>query len=104
NSCFYSEDNAKIVVGGNLGDGGFTASGDSSNSTGVHLFRGQGVAPNTSYTVQPNKSVTDQPNNIAYNSLAYVTRTNLLVQAQAANASSTDPLEVQDGFTQQLQL
>ncbi|MHC5673408.1 hormogonium polysaccharide biosynthesis protein HpsA [Nostoc sp.] len=104
NSCFYSEDNAKIVVGGNLGAGGFTASGDSSNSTGVHLFRGQGVAPNTSYTVQPNKSVTDQPNNIAYNSLAYVTRTNLLVQAQAANASSTDPQEVQDGITQQLQL
>ncbi|MCW5313720.1 hypothetical protein GTQ43_07840 [Nostoc sp. KVJ3] len=104
NSCFYSEDNAKIVVGGNLGAGGFTATGDSSNSTVVHLFQGQAVSPNQSLSVQPNKSVTDQPNNIAYNSLAYAQRINLLVQAQMANATSTDPQEVQDAITQQLQL
>ncbi|MEH2055692.1 MAG: hormogonium polysaccharide biosynthesis protein HpsA [Nostoc sp.] len=104
NSCFYSEDNAKIVVGGNLGAGGFTATSDASNSTGVHLFQGQGVAPNQNLSVQPNKSVTDQPNNIAYNSLAYAQRINLLVQAQMANAASTDPQQVQDAITQQLQL
>jgi hypothetical protein len=106
NSCFYSEDNAKIVVGGNLGAGGFTATGDASNSTVVHLFQGQGVAPNTNsnINVQANKSVTDQPNNIAYNSLAYAQRINLLVQAQMANAASTDPQQVQDAITQQLQL
>ncbi|MEH1768290.1 hormogonium polysaccharide biosynthesis protein HpsA [Nostoc sp.] len=104
NSCFYSEDNAKIVVGGNLGAGGFTSTGDLSNSTGVHLFQGQAVSPNQSLSVQPNKSVTEQPNNIAYNSLAYTQRINLLVQAQMANATSTDPQEVQDAITQQLQL
>ncbi len=106
NSCFYTEDNAKIVVGGNLGAGGFTATGDASNSTVVHLFQGQGVAPNTNsnINVQANKSVTDQPNNIAYNSLAYAQRINLLVQAQMANAASTDPQQVQDAITQQLQL
>lgn len=104
NSCFYTEDNAKIVVGGNLGAGGFTAIGDASNSTVVHLFQGQGVAPNQTLGVQANKSVTDQPNNIAYNSLAYAQRINLLVQAQMANAASTDPQQVQDAITQQLQL
>lgn len=104
NSCFYTEDNAKIVVGGNLGAGGFTATGDASNSTVVHLFQGQGVAPNQTLGVQANKSVTDQPNNIAYNSLAYAQRINLLVQAQMANAASTDPQQVQDAITQQLQL
>ncbi|MEH1907817.1 hormogonium polysaccharide biosynthesis protein HpsA [Nostoc sp.] len=103
NSCYYSEENAKIVVGGNLGAGLFTASGDSSNSTGVHLFQGQGVTPNTAYGVQNQKSVTDQPSNIAYNSLAYVQRTNLLVQAQTAKAPSSDPQVVQNAITQQLQ-
>ncbi|MEH1839264.1 MAG: hormogonium polysaccharide biosynthesis protein HpsA [Nostoc sp.] len=103
-SCFYSEDNAKIIVGGNLGAGAFSSTADLGNSTGVHLFQGQGVVPNTSSSVQPNKSVTDQPNNIAYNSLAYVQRINLLVQAQLAKAASTDPQQVQDGITDQLQL
>ncbi|MEH2457286.1 hormogonium polysaccharide biosynthesis protein HpsA [Nostoc sp.] len=102
NSCFYSEDNAKIIVGGNLAAGGFT--GNASNGTGVDLFQGQGVTPIQNGDTSANTSVTEGSNNIAYNSLAYVQRTNLLVQAQAANASSTDPQEVQDGITQQLQL
>ncbi|MEH2280302.1 MAG: hormogonium polysaccharide biosynthesis protein HpsA [Nostoc sp.] len=104
-SCFYDEDNAKIVVGGNLAAGGFTDSSDSTNSTGVHLFQGQGVNPNTTSGVASNKSVTGQPSNIAYNSLAYVQRINLLVEAQTLNNdASTDPQEVKDGITQQLKV
>ncbi|MEH1827420.1 MAG: hormogonium polysaccharide biosynthesis protein HpsA [Nostoc sp.] len=104
NSCFYDQDNSKIIVGGNLAAGGFTDSGDLSNSTGVHLFQGQGSDPNTSYGVKDNKSVAGVPTNIAYNSSAYVQRINLLVQAQASYDASTDPQEVKDGITQQLKV
>ncbi|MEH2192060.1 MAG: hormogonium polysaccharide biosynthesis protein HpsA [Nostoc sp.] len=104
NSCFYSEENAKIVVGGNLGAGGFVATSDLNNATTVDLFQGQGANTIQNGGTKSDKSVTDQPNNIAYNSLAYAQRINLLVQAQTSNAASTDPQEVQDAITQQLQL
>ncbi|MEH1979040.1 MAG: hormogonium polysaccharide biosynthesis protein HpsA [Nostoc sp.] len=103
NSCFYNEDNSKIIVGGNLGSGGFT--GNATNGTVVDLFQGQGVTPiNNQGDTSTDKSVTDASNNIAYNSLAYAQRINFLVQAQMANAASTDPQDVKDGITQQLQL
>ncbi|MEH2197091.1 hormogonium polysaccharide biosynthesis protein HpsA [Nostoc sp.] len=105
NSCFYDDENAKIVVGGNLGAGLFTSdTDDASNTTVVHLFQGLGADPNTSsgVNVKDNKSVAGTSNRLAYNSLAYVQRINLLVQAQAANA--TDPQEVIDGITQQLKV
>ncbi|MEH2301661.1 MAG: hormogonium polysaccharide biosynthesis protein HpsA [Nostoc sp.] len=102
NSCFYNEDNAKIFVGGNLGAGGFT--GNASNGTQVDLFQGQGVNPSQNGDTSTNISVTDGTSNIAYNSLAYAQRINLLVLAQTANAASTDPQDVQDAITQQLQL
>ncbi|MEH2263104.1 hormogonium polysaccharide biosynthesis protein HpsA [Nostoc sp.] len=107
NSCFYDDENAKIVVGGNLGAGLFTSdTDDATNTTVVHLFQGLGADPNTSsgVNVKDNKSVAGTANKIAYNSLAYVQRINLLVQAQAANATSTDPQEVKDGITQQLKV
>ncbi|MDF5735120.1 MULTISPECIES: hormogonium polysaccharide biosynthesis protein HpsA [unclassified Nostoc] len=105
NSCFYDDDNAKIVVGGNLAAGVFTGTGDLNNSTSVHLFQGQGVDPIQNVGVTANKSISPEtPNNIAYNSLAYVQRINLLVQAQTANAESSDPQEVKDGITQQLKV
>ncbi|MBN3868966.1 hormogonium polysaccharide biosynthesis protein HpsA [Nostoc sp. JL33] len=107
NSCFYNEDNAKIIVGGNLGAGGFTSTGGNgtgSNGTLVDLFKGQGVTPSQNGNTSANTSVTEGSNNIAYNSLAYAQRINLLVLAQTAKAASTDPQEVQDAITQQLQL
>ncbi len=105
NSCFYDDENAKIVVGGNLGAGLFTSDTDDANvSTLVHLFQGKGANPNTSYGVRDNKSVNGTANKLAYNSLAYVQRINLLVQAQATNSASTDPQEVKDGIAQQLKV
>lgn len=102
-SCFYDDENAKIIVGGNLAAGLFTGDDDLNNSTGVHLFQGKGVNPNTASGVKDNKSVNGIPKNIAYNSLAYVQRINLLVQAQTPN-NATDPQEVKDGITQQLKV
>ncbi|MFN6535120.1 MAG: hormogonium polysaccharide biosynthesis protein HpsA [Nostoc sp. EkiNYC01] len=105
NSCFYDDENAKIVVGGNLGAGLFTSDTDDANrSTAVHLFQGKGADPNTASGVKDNKSVTGTANKLAYNSLAYVQRINLLVQAQADNLASTDPQEVKDGIAQQLKV
>ncbi|MBD2517786.1 hypothetical protein H6G93_22965 [Nostoc sp. FACHB-973] len=105
NSCFYDDENAKIVVGGNLGAGLFTSDTDDANrSTVVHLFQGKGADPNTASGVKDNKSVTGTANKLAYNSLAYVQRINLLVQAQADNSASTDPQEVKDGIAQQLKV
>ncbi|MEH2317582.1 hormogonium polysaccharide biosynthesis protein HpsA [Nostoc sp.] len=102
NSCFYSEDNAQILVGGNLAAGGFT--GNASSGTLVDLYQGQGVTPTQNGNTSAHTSVSDGSNNIAYNSLAYAQRINLLVLAQTANAASTDPQQVQDAITQQLQL
>ncbi|MEH2385196.1 MAG: hormogonium polysaccharide biosynthesis protein HpsA [Nostoc sp.] len=99
-SCYYTADNAKIVVGGNTAAGGFTDSSDISPSTAVHLFQGTSTDP-TGVNFQ--KSVTQGPNIIAYNSLAYVQRINSLVSAQMANNASTDPTEVSDGINQEYQ-
>ncbi|BAZ14881.1 hypothetical protein NIES4071_67510 [Calothrix sp. NIES-4071] len=100
NSCFYEDDNSKIIVGGNLGGGGFTDDGDL-GPTVVHLFKGKGIDPETSgtYNIKDNKSVSAAPRDIAYNSLAYVQRITRLVNAQMANATTTDPQEVTIGIT-----
>ncbi|CDN15664.1 ORF_ID:tlr0678 unknown protein [Richelia intracellularis] len=97
-SCFYEADNGKIFVGGNLGAGGFSGSGDLRNGTPVHLFKGPGVNPNTSNKVKDHKSVTNQPRYIAYNSLAYAQRIDRLVEAQMANETNTEPTEVAQGI------
>ncbi|WP_017319139.1 hormogonium polysaccharide biosynthesis protein HpsA [Mastigocladopsis repens] len=96
-SCFYEEDNAKIIVGGNLGAGKFTDSSDVGSSR-VHLYKGKGVDPATNAYVKDNKSVDAAPRDIAYNSLAYVQRINRLVTAQMANLATSDPQEVKDGI------
>ncbi|MTJ47638.1 hormogonium polysaccharide biosynthesis protein HpsA [Dolichospermum sp. UHCC 0259] len=127
NSCFYEAENAKIIVGGNIGNGGIT--GGANCYTQFDLFPGKGVAPtadpslsNTStlctaastatvVSLNNNQSVTDETTSIAYNNLAYTQRINRLVAAQkAAYPDSTagtgaiqtnDPAEVQQGIQQQ---
>ncbi|MBD2167451.1 hypothetical protein H6G04_23970 [Calothrix membranacea FACHB-236] len=102
-SCFYEADNAKIIVAGNVAAGGFINSGgDLANATTVHLYRGDGVSPNTSGNLKDNKSIKDSwAADIAYNSFAYAKRINRLVEAQiAADTTGTnDPQEVQNGPT-----
>lgn len=98
-SCFYEAENAKIIVGGNLGGGGFRDSSDL-RTTSVDLFKGKGQNVGSG-KVNDNKSVTNPPNLIAYNNLAYVQRLNALVAAQiVANPTnySADPQEVKDGI------
>ena len=100
-SCFYEAENAKIIVGGNLGAGSFLSTGNLTKGTEVHLFRGVGNNPwkSNTITVKKNTSVTNEPRNIAYNSLAYTQRINHLVDAQMAKADTTDPQEVKNGIS-----
>ncbi|WP_228019756.1 hormogonium polysaccharide biosynthesis protein HpsA [Sphaerospermopsis sp. LEGE 08334] len=104
-SCFYKADNSKIIVGGNLGAGGFTDDSDLVTATTVDLFKDKNTNPEnvTGYNPQitTNKSGTNAPKNLAYNSLAYAKRINKLVNAQFANSLTTDPQEVKDGIEKQ---
>ncbi|NDJ25441.1 hypothetical protein GS682_28140 [Nostoc sp. B(2019)] len=99
-SCFYEDDNAKIILGGNLGAGGFTDASDLSNTAKVHLYKGKSTDPDTTLEVTANKSVGGSPNNIAYNSLAYVQRINRLVSAHIT-AATADPQEVIDNIAKE---
>jgi hypothetical protein len=114
NSCFYEADNAKITVGGNISNGGFT--GGVTRYTSFDLFPGKGNTPSSSSTpstvisLNGNQSVTDSSTDVAYNNLAYTQRVNRLVAAQIAaypnNTDGTgaiqtsDPSEVQQGIQQ----
>ncbi|MBW4610697.1 MAG: hormogonium polysaccharide biosynthesis protein HpsA [Hassallia sp. WJT32-NPBG1] len=100
-SCFYEDDNAKIIIGGNLGAGGFTNTSDLGTSTTVDLFKGKKTSPARGLSVTANKSVAAVPTDIAYNSLAYVQRINFLVNAQMPQAATSDPQEVKDGIQKQ---
>ncbi|MEM7554897.1 MAG: hormogonium polysaccharide biosynthesis protein HpsA [Cyanobacteria bacterium P01_A01_bin.84] len=103
-SCFYEEDNGKIIIGGNIGGGGFTDGSDLTKGSVVHLFKGKGVNPSTSpnNTIKANKSVNHSPRDIAYNSLAYVQRINRLVEKQEGNSELSDPQEVKDGIQKEI--
>ncbi len=96
-SCYYQEENSKIVVGGNVAANGLIDGGsDSSNLVNVDLFQGAGTLPDQTKGINiSNKSTNNNPYEIAYNSQAYVKRINRLVAAQLANLISTDPSDVQ---------
>lgn len=99
-SCFYDPENAKIIIGGNLGAGVITGNSDT-NGVSIDLYKGKtpgvtNVALRNNST--NNKSVNHFPRDIAYNSLAYTQRINRLVNAQMVNGESTDPSEVTQGM------
>ncbi|NJL10621.1 MAG: hypothetical protein HC908_11910 [Calothrix sp. SM1_7_51] len=102
-SCFYEEENGKIIVGGNLGAGGFTADKDAGTSTVADLFKRKPdkntFAAITSINIKDNKSANAAPRDIAYNTLAYTQRINHLVNAQMQKPENTDPkAEVTDAI------
>ena len=97
-SCYYKSQNSKIIVGGNLGSGGFKGAG--TKTTKVDLFKGKNTNPTASTW---EASVTDSSSNLMYNNLAYVNRINQLIATQFANAISSDPTEVKTGIEQKKQ-
>jgi hypothetical protein len=98
-SCFYEPENSKIIVGGNVVNGG---SGDkfASNTVPVHLF--QKSAPITDQKIStaftPKKtgqSVTSTALDVLYNNAAFQERIDVLVKWQTQVADTNDPLSVQ---------
>ena len=92
-SCYYKSKNSKIIVGGNLGAGGFKSAG--TTTTKVDLFKGTTTNPAASTW---EASVTNSSSNLMYNNLAYINRINKLIASQFANAISSDPSEVKTGI------
>jgi len=84
-SCFYSEENGKISVGGNVVLG--SANGASLNPVKVHLFQ-SGAQPSTPTFARNNGSVSNPAVETSYNSTAYAQRINYLVQ----NTTALPPL------------
>jgi len=99
-SCFYEPENSKILVGGNVVNGG---SGDNfaSNTVPVHLFKNTTPITNQkiSITAAPKTSgqsvnTTSKALDVLYNNAAFQERIDLLVKWQALKPDTDDPLQV----------
>ncbi|MBG1240007.1 hormogonium polysaccharide biosynthesis protein HpsA [Nostoc sp. NZL] len=99
-SCYYERENGRIVVGGNVAGNGPISASDI-GAVQVDLFRENDVPTQTSLA-STNKSTSNNPNQIAYNSQAYAQRIDLLVNAQFAHATTTDPQEVEDNKSKRI--
>ncbi|NQE32831.1 hormogonium polysaccharide biosynthesis protein HpsA [Microcoleus asticus] len=107
-SCFYEQENSKIVVGGNVVNGwsGNTTDGQI-NPVGVHLFKNASSltgdrntamlgAAKTISNANAESTTTNSSLEVLYNNAAYSDRLSSLVAAQMANADTTDPFSVQN--------
>ncbi|AOX03236.1 hypothetical protein BJP34_30740 [Moorena producens PAL-8-15-08-1] len=94
-SCYYTEENSKIVVGGNMAFGRVDDEPNENRQGGkIHLFQGQQEAPRVQDLDDNDTSVTQNPNEIGNNSQAFTARINALVTAQLNKGEGTDPEEV----------
>jgi len=122
NSCYYEQENSKVVIGGNI------ANGDVSSTTDVgyvevHRYQGKGTAPTgqtTSEGINNTNKTTNQAGGklVGYNNNAYSARIGLMVQAALAlhppitpanlptiasvNGVARYPQEVKDRFKQRV--
>ncbi|MBD1863678.1 MULTISPECIES: hormogonium polysaccharide biosynthesis protein HpsA [Trichocoleus] len=94
NSCYYTEDNSRIEVGGNVGKGPLTGNTVTGDNVGIHLFNKPGVRPREDVFQNTDQSTTNNPREVAYNSRAYTLRIDFLVRAAQLRAATTDPQEV----------
>ncbi|OIP70681.1 MAG: hypothetical protein AUK43_08495 [Oscillatoriales cyanobacterium CG2_30_40_61] len=80
NSCFYREENSKIVVAGNVING-MTDEEDSSKykSVEVHLYQGAGTNPTQTEIKTANQSVSTAVNEAMYDDAAYKDRLSALI-------------------------
>jgi hypothetical protein len=87
NSCFYTKENSKIVVAGNIANGAVTKDGsDNKANVQIHRFNGANVAPtgqNSDDGINPtNKTTTETDGStVGYNTKAYSQRLGTLVDA-----------------------
>lgn len=96
-SCYYTEENSKIIVGGNMAFGRVDQDNNQQGGGGtIHLFNGREEPP----AVVPlnDTSVNEPPNEIGNNSQAFTQRINALVTAQFNKGEGTDPDEVRESY------
>ncbi|MGB7440597.1 MAG: hormogonium polysaccharide biosynthesis protein HpsA [Coleofasciculaceae cyanobacterium] len=107
-SCYYEAENAKIVIAGNVANGGTTSTADAGGNVNVHLFKGKGLANDPTKVGggvrqinSTNKTIEEAGGSlVAYNSLAYEERLKALVdEAQAAGQLKGDTSKTDDTFT-----
>src|SRR6476469_367008 len=105
NSCFYEQENSKIIVGGNVVNGG---SGDNfpSKTVQVHLFQKPAPIINQKISAtwvakERGQSVNNTALDVLYNNAAFQERLDLLVKWQVLKPSTDDPLSVQKRPTTQ---
>ncbi|MEG5002509.1 hormogonium polysaccharide biosynthesis protein HpsA [Microcoleus sp. B5-C4] len=102
-SCFYDQENSRIVVGGNVVNG-WSGSNAPTNPVEVHLFKTLADAnqPNTNAPAidTTNQSVAENSLQVLYNNNAYSERLAALVAGQiAADPTGTnDPVSVQQAM------
>jgi hypothetical protein len=100
-SCFYDQENSRIVVGGNVVNG-WSGSNGSTNPVEVHLFKkiGDPEQPNTNAPTidTTNQSVGQNSLEVLYNNNAYSQRLNAVVTAQLDNAPGSDPDSVKQAM------
>ncbi|QSJ18475.1 hormogonium polysaccharide biosynthesis protein HpsA [Nostoc sp. UHCC 0702] len=110
-SCYYTEENSKIVVAGNVINTRISETTDTSSATSVVVDFFKDVKPHTPSTSSSpktadninntNKSVPTAVygNQAGFNDAAYAQRINRLVDAASSMALTSLPREVQDGIT-----
>jgi len=87
-SCYYTEENSKILVGGNLISGAIGGNADG-NDVGVHLFQGVGNAPDTGEEITSgNDSTTSDVLDALDNALAFEERLDSAVAAAYADPNA----------------
>jgi len=95
NSCFYEEDNAKIVVAGNVGMGLIHNNGNNTRDVDVDLFRGVGKDVGNAKINTVNRSANNPSSDLAFNTKAYEERIAKLVQLTLTNQTvAQDPADV----------
>jgi type II secretory pathway pseudopilin PulG len=94
-SCFYDQENSKIVVAGNLING--NALNSNATEVEVHLFQGAKTAPNKNPVINTaNQSVAASTTSfqVLYNNNAYANRLAQLVAEQMVKSPASDPESV----------
>ncbi|HBE20094.1 MAG TPA: hypothetical protein DEG17_14590 [Cyanobacteria bacterium UBA11149] len=90
-SCYYQEENSKVLVGGNIVN--YDPTGSVRANVPFDLFKPD-ITPTATALTQTNQSVgsTETAGNISYNNKAYTDRINYLVQKWVAdNPTATQP-------------
>jgi hypothetical protein len=102
-SCFYEQENSKIIVGGNVVNGNSGNNG-SQVAVPVHLFKkgDSGDYPETDLTIDTtNQSTSNSSLDVIYNNQAFADRIAALVRERIGEVGSetdplTDPISVQN--------